>query len=158
MTVIFDNTLFKQSFFASGTREVPLFCLELTMGGETVRMVRDFVPLTHNGHEYYAVPDMEVAPPACRRGEVANTVIAFGDADCSRIKVLRSVEGPIPARMFTVLASTPDTIVKGPYDLLWRREEKSGSIIRGTLVQDDSFLTRPASADRYDPQHYRSLF
>lgn len=140
MTEILDDTLYKSAFFGSGTKEIPLICVELLVPGEDpVRMVRDFSPLVHDGETYDATPDMEVAPPASRRGEISSTVIAFGDADNSRIAALRSIPDEFPVRMFVVLASHPDTIVKGPYDLVWQREEKSGAIVRGVLAQDDAF-------------------
>ena len=132
------------------THEIKLTCVEITAPGkDPIRVVKDFVALTHDGDTYAARPDLQVVKPQVVAGQLKPTSLVFLDPDTSGIQWLRQTTAPLPCRLFWVMASEPDVICDGPLELLFVNESKSGAAITGSLQPDGLWHSNPCSAHTY---------
>jgi len=140
----------------SGEVLLPLVKLSQTDWAESLRFVPDWQELTHDG-EIYSPLAFEVALPD---DEAEGLPVLRWQADAvsqELISALRSVTDPIDARVVWVLASQPDTVEAGPFDLQIRAVEYDATTIGGTMGVEP-ILDEPFGYLSMTPQTCPGLF
>lgn len=120
---------------ASSTDEVWLAMVRLNHPSwdEPVRLVRNTVPIDHQGETYSPFP-FDVALPDEEAEQLAVVNWVALNASNELVELFRSISGPIEGRIFLVLARTPDLIEVGPLDLELRAFEYDANTLKGTMV------------------------
>lgn len=128
------SPLFLQSIHGQESGEVFLPLVKLTHANFTsdLRWVPNWEDVTHNAEIYSPMAFQITLPDDADEGF---PVLRWSIDNVSQeaIVELRSVTGPIDARIVWVLASQPDTVEVGPFDLQIRAAEYDLTTISGSM-------------------------
>ena len=140
----------------SGEVLLPLVKLAHTSWPDSLRFVPDWQEITHGG-EIYSLLSPEIALPD---DEAEGLPVLRWQADAvsqELIQRLRQVTDPIAARVVWVLASQPDTVEAGPFELEIRAADYDATTVRGTMGVEP-ILDAPFSAKAMTPKTCPGLF
>lgn len=135
---------FIQAINSQETDEVilPLVKLSNPAWTDSVRLVPDYNPITHLGEEYLPYAFQIYLPDDDAEGI---PVLKWTADNISRelVMLMRSVRDKINARVVWVLASSPDYIEVGPFDVEMTAVEYDAQTLSGTMqiepILDKSF-------------------
>jgi hypothetical protein len=139
---------------AQETEEVILPLVKLTQEGwnDSIRLVPNYEPITHQG-EVYSPLAFDITLPAEEAEGVPVVSWSADNVDLRMIEALRAVEGKVMARIVWVLASTPDVVELELNEVEMREVKYDAYTITGTmgvepiLDQQFSYMTmNPATA------------
>lgn len=99
---------------------------------DEVRLVRNNESITHQGEEYIAYP-FDISLPNEESGTASVMEWVAANASQEVLAELRATSGPINAKSFWILASDPDSVVLGPYDLEMRSFTYNESRVTGNM-------------------------
>lgn len=116
----------------SGEVLLPLVKLSHADWASDIRLVPDWQELTHGG-EIYSPFAFEVTLPDDEDQGIPVLRWSADNVSQELIVPLRSVTGKIDARVVWVLASQPDTVEAGPFDLAILSVEYDATTIGGTM-------------------------
>lgn len=108
------------------------------------------------GITYIAYP-FEVRDPEDSKEAQTSIPITIGNIDRRLIEAIRTVAGAIPVKLECVLASDPNTVQLGPYDLLLKQTVTNAAAISGRLSYE-SALQRPWPGFKFTPKRNPGLF
>lgn len=117
---------------ASGEVLLPLMRFSHPDWDQDIRIVPDWRELTHQG-EIYSPFSFEVTLPDDEDEGIPVLRWSADNVSQELIVEIRKVTGPISTRVVWVLASQPDTIEAGPFDLEVRAVEYTAETIGGTI-------------------------
>jgi len=123
------------SINAESTAEVWLPMVVLTHDDwpDPIRLVSNTEAITHQGAVYAPFPfDMTLPDENAEQTSVVEWVAA--NASNELLEQFRRVNGPINGAVFWIMASTPDQIEVGPFELQLRGFEYDSKQIKGSLV------------------------
>lgn len=123
-----------EAMHAQSTGEVILTLVALSQDGwdDTLRLVANNEPITHLGHEYSPMA-FEMSLPDEEDGTVPVLNWRADNTDRRLVEALRSVRGAVDARVVWILASDPDHIQIGPFDVEMTAANYDANEITGTL-------------------------
>ncbi|WP_285906775.1 DUF1833 family protein [Pseudodesulfovibrio pelocollis] len=147
-----------RAMLSQETGEVPLVCLVLDHPTlpEPYRFVGSKKPLTHQGHEFIGYP-FGGEFPADSPDTVSKVNLVIDNVDREIVTTLRSIsEGP-DVTMFAVLASSPDHIEFGPFEMKLVNAEYDQLEVVGELSWED-MLNEPYPAHQVTPSLFPGAF
>ena len=142
---------------AQETDQVFLVCLTVSGPGiTTFRVVNDTQDLVRAAGTFIGYP-FEIVLPDEDAEKLPSAQVRISNVSRDIIGALRGLPSPATVTLEVVLASSPDTVEFGPFDigLLWA--DYDVNVITFNLGTE-SILSEPFPAGTYDPQNYPGLF
>lgn len=148
----------KAAIFAQETGEVFLHLITISHAllVPSLRFVDNHVDITSRGNVYLGWP-FEITLPAERDDAVPNVQIQIDNVDRRIIEGIRRLTSAPQITLEIILASSPDTVEAGPFDMKLRTIEYNALTITGTLAPED-VLAEPYPPFAYTPQYFPGLF
>lgn len=161
------STAARRAINAQETDEVFLLLLTLSHPSlpEPIRVVDNTVNITSRGHTYVAYPfkidlpdDAPDESPRVRL-EIDNVGVP-DDADPLQRRVsdyIRAIDSPFTCALEIVLASTPDVVEAGPFEVKATSAEYDVMTVSAELGYED-LLNEPFPGDSFIPATHPGLF
>ena len=154
------SATFQAAVNAQETSEVFLVLLEIYHADigppTTLYFVNNYEDVVSNGNTYTGFP-FGINLPADIDDRLPEVQLSIDNIDRSIISEIRGLSGPPTITLKVILASTPNTIEAGPFDLTLRRVDYDAYTITGTLEVED-ILNEPYPGDAFTPQNFPGLF
>ena len=112
---------------------MPLITLSHADWDDPIRWVRDENPITHQG-QVFGPAGFEISLPDDVDEGMPVMQWSVDNTDRRLVAVLRGAEGTVQADVRYVMASTPDTIEAGPFELQLGAAEYDAQVISGGLT------------------------
>ena len=112
--------------------------------------------LTHNGEQYFAFP-FRIDLPDDDAESMPEISLTIDNVDRQIVETLREISSPPTVSHFVVMASAPDQIEAGPFDMALREADYNSTTVTGKLVWED-FLNQKYPAHDYAPANFPGLF
>ena len=147
-----------RAIHAQETGEVilPLVKMSQENWDDPVFIVPNTEPVTHDGDEYLPLA-FEIALPSEEEEGVPVFNWRADNTDRRMVQAIRSVTGLVQVRIAWVLASSPNQIEAGPYEVEMQAAEYDASEIRGTMSVDP-ILDMPFGYMTMSPKNAPALF
>lgn len=148
----------RHGVFAQETGEVYLVILEIdhTDLSVPIRVVNNTEDVVSNGDTYLAFPFNVALPPDTDQGVVSVT-LTIDNVDRQIVDALRDVTSPPIVSISVLLASSPNTIEAGPYNMTVGDADYDALSVNFQLTFED-ILNEPFPALRFNPPQYPGLF
>jgi len=151
------TTALRSAVFAEETAEVFLFLITLSHTDiTTLYFVNNYEDVTSNGNAHVAFP-FQITMPSETEDQLPRVQLNIDNVDRSIIDEIRTLTGPPTLTLSVVLASDPDTIEAGPFEMSLQNVSYNALTITGNLVGDD-ILNEPYPGEAYTPQNFPGLF
>ena len=149
---------FTTALYAQNTQEVvlPLVVLDHATWDAPFRIVPNFEPITHNGLEFLPWAFEVTLPDDTEDGQPILKWVA-DNVSLELIGPLRSARNHIDVWVAYVLASQPDQIELGPYNLELSSVTYDAQRMSGSLTVEP-ILSKPLSHKRFTPSRFPGLF
>ncbi|MEW6263387.1 MAG: DUF1833 family protein [Thermodesulfobacteriota bacterium] len=121
------------------TKEVFLLCLEITHPNLSppIRVVRGIKnALVHGGNTYTAYP-FDINLPGESGDELAKVTLRIDNVSREIVEAVRNLSSPATVSLFVVLASSPDIIEAGPFEMTLRDTTYDALTVEGELRWED---------------------
>jgi len=143
---------------AQETDEVFLLLLALDHDdlAEPIRVVNNTEDVTSRGNAYVAYP-FEIALPDEDPESVARVTLRIDNVDREIVKSLRAIQAPLSVALEVVMASSPDTVEAGPFNMTLVAAEYDALTVTGELAFED-VLNESFPGHSYIPSEYPGLF
>jgi hypothetical protein len=148
----------RQAVNAQETNEVFLLLLTLDHEdlAEPIRVVNNTEDIVSRGMTFVAYP-FEIALPDEDPESVARVTLRIDNVDREIVRSLRALQAPLSVSLEVVLASSPDVVEAGPFNLTLVAAEYDALTITGELAFED-VLNEPFPGHSYVPSEYPGLF
>jgi len=151
------TTALRSAVFAEETAEVFLFLITLSHTDiTTLYFVNNYKDVTSNGNAHVAFP-FQITMPSETEDQLPRVQLNIDNVDRSIIDEIRTLTGPPTLTLSVVLASDPDTIEAGPFEMSLQNVLYNTLTITGNLAGDD-ILNEPYPGEAYTPQNFPGLF
>ena len=154
------SATFKAAVNAQETSEVFLVLLEIYHADigppTTLYFVNNYEDVSSGGNTYTGFP-FAINLPADLDNQLPTVQLQIDNIDRSIIAAIRGLSGPPTITIKVVLASSPDTIEAGPFEMTLRRIDYDAFTITGTLEVED-ILNEPYPGDMFSPANFPGLF
>ena len=152
------STTAKQAIFSQETNEVFLMIIEIDHNdlASPIRVVNNWENITSNGNTYTAYP-FQFALPGEDGESMEQVQLTISNVDKLLVEGVRSISSPLDLTLNVILASDPDTIEAGPFNMKIRNVEYNAETLTGTCIFND-LLNEPYPAGTYTPADYPGLF
>lgn len=152
------SVTWRAASYAQETDQVFLCLLEIDQDAlsSTIRIVNNTQNITHNGNLYTAFP-FEFTLPQDSDENMPAATVTIDNVDRQIVEMIRSLTGPATVTVTVVLASSPDTIEAGPYEMTLRDTGYDAFQVTGRLDVED-MLNEPYPADSFTPNTFPGLF
>lgn len=139
------------------TEEVWLLILKITHPAlaEPIRVVNNTENITSNG-ELYLAAAFKMDLPDDTEG-VPSVDIEIDNVDRAITDAVRAISSPPSVVLSVILASTPDVIEAGPFDMTLASVDYNALKVTGTLIYED-ILNEPFPGESFNPAKYPGLF
>jgi len=143
---------------AQETEEVFLLLLTLDHEdlAEPIRVVNNTEDVTSRGDTYIAYP-FEIALPDEDPESVARVTLRIDNVNREIVKSLRAISSPLSVGLEVVMATSPDTVEAGPFNMTLVSAEHDALTVTGELAFED-VLNEPFPGHGYVPSAYPGLF
>ncbi len=137
--------------------EVPLVIIEISHDDiSTLRFVNNYTNVTSNGNVYTAYP-FSIDRPSDLEDKLPQVTLTIDNVSRSIVDEIRTLTGAPDIDISVILASDPDTLEAGPYEMKLRKVDYNELTITGKLSELDVFReTYPG--DNYSPTNFPGLF
>jgi hypothetical protein len=108
--------------------------------------------------DYLPYPFQINLPAATDDDEVPTVTISVDNTDLEVNDAIRSLVGSPTVRFMVVLASSPDVIEGGPFDMWLKNVAVDANTITGTLSQEDDIFNQQVPGQQYLPTNSPGLF
>lgn len=148
----------RQGINAQETDEVFLLLLTLDHEdiAEPIRVVNNMEDVISRGDTYIAYP-FEIALPDEDPESVARVTLRIDNVDREIVKSLRAIASPLSVALEVVMASSPDLVEAGPFNMTLVSAEYDALTVTGELAFED-VLNEPFPGHAYVPSDYPGLF
>jgi len=148
----------RQAVNAQETNEVFLLLLTLDHEdlAEPIRVVNNTEDVTSRGMTFVAYP-FEIALPDEDPESVARVSLRIDNVDREIVRNLRAIQAPLSVALEVVMASSPDTVEAGPFNMTLVAAEYDALTVTGELAFED-VLNEPFPGQSYVPSEYPGLF
>jgi hypothetical protein len=152
------STTAKQAIFAQETSEVFLMLLTINHAdlASPIYVANNTEDVVSNGNTFIGYPFTFEIP-----GEDAETLsqvnLVITNVDKLLVAGVRSIFTPLDVKLQVVLASDPDTIEAGDFDMKMRDVNYDALLLTGRCNFND-LLNEPYPAGNYTPADYPGLF
>jgi len=152
------SAAFLEAVYAGRTDEVFLILLKIDHEdlASPIYIVNNTQNITSNAIEHIAFP-FQLTMPDDVEDQLPAVSLTIDNVSRDVIQAVRELDSPPTVRIQVVLASSPDTIERGPYTLTLREVEYDQIAISGSLQPED-LLTEPAPVGVFSPGDYPGLF
>ena len=123
---------------------------------EPIRVVNNTEDVTSRGDLFVGYP-FEIALPDEDPDSVARVTLRIDNIDRQIVQPLRAIPAPLSVALEVVLASSPDTVEAGPFNMTLVAAEYDALAIAGELAFED-VLNEPFPGHSYVPSEYPGLF
>jgi hypothetical protein len=146
----------RRAFFSQQTGEVILVLLDITHPDlTTIRVVNNNEDVVSGGNTYSAFP-FDMPPPGEKEGEIARVRLRIDNIDRSIVQALRSIQSSPMVSLNIVMASSPNRIEAGPFDMFLKAAVYDKLVVEGELSFEDE--DEPFPGDSYVPALFPGLF
>lgn len=143
---------------AQETDEVflPLLTINHESLEEPIRVVRNTENVTSRGHDYIALPfDITLPTDDGETLPVAN--LQIDNIERTIVSTIRSIDTPPEVTIEIVLASSPDIVEMGLYDMTLQSASYDAFTVEGSLVIED-IMNQQFPPGVIDSEQYNGLF
>lgn len=148
------------AILAQETEEVFLSCCKISHPTLTdaIRVVNSKVNLTHAGEEYIGMY-FTVRLPNDSEDGVAQVQLEVQNVDRVIVEAVRNMAGGVPPTVtfFVVLASDPESIEVGPYEVTMRDIKYNFQSVTGICTWEDH-LNQAYPCHAFTPNNFPGLF
>lgn len=147
-----------QAANAQETGEVFLILLTISHASlsPSIRVVGNTEDIVSNGETFLAFP-FEITLPDDAPESVAQVSLKIDNVDRQIVDAIRSISSPPTVSIDVILASDPDTIEAGPFNMTLLQSDYDVLTVTGELVFED-VLNEPFPGDSFDPVGFPGLF
>lgn len=148
----------KAAAFAQQTDQVYLVLLTIDHDdlSAPIRVVNNSENVESDGETYLGYP-FEITLPADQDENLPAATLTIDNVDRTIVNAVRTITGPATASVSVVLASSPDTVEVGPYELTLRNVTWDALKVTGTLTSED-ILNEPFPGEFMTPDNFPGLF
>lgn len=149
-----------RAMFAQETGEVPLVCLTMEhpdWEDGPIRVVYNSEPVTRAAGVYWPAP-FEITLPEETKENVPTVTMTVMNMDSNIVRQIKSIDGRIKVTMEIVLASTPDVLEAGPFELYALGAQYDMDSIQATLGYEEDILNTLFPSGRYTPSNSPGMF
>lgn len=90
--------------------------------------------------------------------EIPQVTLTVDNTDLSVNNAIRTLTGEPAVRFMVVLASSPDTVEAGPFDMKLASAQATSDTITGVLGQEDDIFSQQVPGQQYMPESSPGLF
>jgi len=143
---------------AQHTSEVILPLIKMTQDGweDPICIVPNTQPIVHQGDTYLPL-GFDIALPDEEEDTIPVVAWRADNTDRRMVQAMRSVIGLVQARIVWVLASSPEHIEVGPYDVEMRSAKYDAQELSGTMGIEP-VLDMPFGYMQFNPKNAPALF
>jgi hypothetical protein len=152
------STTAKQAIFSQETDEVFLMLLTINHSdlASPIRVANNYENVISNGNTFIAYPFYFELPG--EDGEsLAQVDLVITNVGKLLVEGVRSIATPLDVKLQVVLASNPDVIEAGDFDMKMHNINYDALMLKGTCIFND-LLNEPYPAGTYTPADYPGLF
>ena len=148
----------KQAIYAAETDEVFLMLLTINHDdlGSPIRVVNNWENITSNGNTFTAYP-FYFELPGEDDENLSQVDLIITNVDKLLVSGVRSISSPLSVALDIVLASDPDTVEAGTFNMKMRIVDYDKDRLVGKCNFQD-LLNEPYPAGTYTPADYPGLF
>ncbi len=148
---------FKEAAFAESTEEAVLVLLTISHASfPTVRMVNNPEAITSRGNVFLPFPFI-ITPHREDGDSFSGATLQIDNVSRQLIAEIRGLTSPADVMMEIIIASEPDNVQRGPWNLVIARVSYDALVIAAELGVE-LVLDEPYPGDRYDPAYFPGLF
>lgn len=144
---------------AQATETGEVFAFLITIEHDTLstplRFTSNNAAIVSRGETYIPFP-FDVSLVDEIPGELPQVTLTICAVDQSLVDDVRGFQEPPTVTVELVMASTPDVVEAGAYQLTWRSVKYNAFVIEGTLGPPDT-LTSSFPKERFTPRDFPSL-
>lgn len=148
----------KQALFGQETDEA--FLMLLTIDHEDlavpIRVANNVEDVVSRGDTYVAFA-FEIDLPGESAEALARPRLRIDNVDRQIVDALRLIDSAPSVVMEIVMASTPDTVEAGPFNMTLERAQYDELVVTGELAFED-ILNEPFPGESYTPDKFPGLF
>jgi hypothetical protein len=147
-----------QAMMAQRTGECPLVLLTIAHADlpGALRVTSDRVATVSRGQTFQPYPFAATLPDDVS-GQAPSCSLTIDNVQRDVVQILRQVSTPPTVTIEVVLASDPDRVQKGPYELSLRRAQWNALTVTGELGYE-ALLDEAAASERFTPNLFPALF
>jgi hypothetical protein len=148
----------KSAAFAEETSEAFLVLLQITAPSlaATINVVNNYSNITSNGTEYIGFP-FDITIPDESESQMPSAKLTIDNVDRQIVEAVRMLTETANISISVILASSPNTIERGPYSMQMRNVEYDGINVSADLLSDDIF-NEPYPGKAFTPTNWPGLF
>lgn len=140
----------------TGEVALTLVTIEHPTFTQPIRVVDDKHELTSRGDAFVGFP-FRIDLPSDTDEELPRVTLEIDNVDREAVKAMRSANSPPAVKVEVVLASTPDVVEVGPFDLTMRGAGYDALVVSAVLSLED-LLNEPFPARSFTPETAPGLF
>lgn len=112
----------------------------------------------HRADGDYLPYPFQINLPTQSDEEIPEVTLTVDNTDLEVNDQLRVLVGEPSVRFMVVLASTPDTVEAGPFDMKLASAHATTDSITGALTQEQAFFSQEVPGQRFLPSNSPGLF
>jgi hypothetical protein len=140
------------------TTEVFLILLTISHASlpASIRVVNDNADITSRSNSYIAFP-FEINLPADSAENLSRISLKIDNVDRALVDAIRSITTPPTVTIEVILASSPDTVEAGPFEMTMENAVYDANTVQCNLAFED-VLNEPFPGGRFLPSTWEGLF
>lgn len=149
-----------RAMFAQETGEVPLMCLTLehpSWDEGPIRVVYNTEAVVRAAGVFYPAP-FDISLPNEQSEQVPQVTLTMLNMESSIVQEIKSITGRIKVTLEIVLASQPDVLEAGPFELYSMACTYDSEQIQATLGYEEDILNTLFPAEKYTPANSPGMF
>jgi len=149
---------FRRAAYAQRTDEVILLLLTITHPDMEmpIRVVNDLQSIMSRGNKFIAFP-FEINLPEETSEQLSKVTLRIDNVDRLIVYSLRTLSSAPEVTLEAILATSPDIVEAGPFNMTLRDVKYDALVVEGTLYFED-LLNEPYPGDSFVPAHFPGLF
>jgi hypothetical protein len=144
----------------TGSETTEVFLILLTIDHDDlvapIRVVNDNANITSRSNLYVAFP-FDIILPADSAENLSRISLKIDNIDRQIVDAIRSITTPPTVTIEVILASSPDTLEAGPFDMTMEHAEYDANFVICQLAFED-VLNEPFPGGRFLPSGFEGLF
>jgi hypothetical protein len=139
------------AMFAQETDEVFLMCVMIEHDdlAAPIRLVRNTEAIERGGETYLPFP-FELELPSDVEDQLPHVQLVIDNVDRTIVRAIRPLKGKALVTVDVVLASSPDTVERGPFELKLQSVDYNALTVSGELAYEDT-LNAAYPKDQFTP-------
>ena len=146
------------AIFSQETDEVFLVLMVISHASlaADIRLVNNTVDLVSRTNNYIGFP-FGISLPDDSTESIASVALTIDNIDRQIVDAIRSIATPPDVTIEVVMASSPDTVEAGPFNMTLKNVDYDAMVVTGELMFED-VLNESFPGDKFQPVDFPGLF